>query len=114
MRIRTLTSSENACTRLQSLGTCDFSALLGAVAGRRVAPEAFSWMLHVGIFVVWIPTVLVGIKSVGNTGRKDYCKLVLRGSPEWMRYMVYGFGSYAMVNFAIFFFRDGRNRLWSP
>lgn len=25
---------------------------LGAVAGRKVAPEAFFWMLHVGIFVV--------------------------------------------------------------
>ncbi len=77
---------------------------LGAVAGRRVAPEAFFWTLHVGIFVVWVPTVLVCIKRVGNTRRKDYWKLVLRGSPEWMRYMVYGFFGYAMVNFAIFFF----------
>jgi len=31
---------------------------------------------------------------------------VLRGAPEWMRYMVYGFGGYAMVNFAIFFFHS--------
>jgi len=34
-----------------------------------------------------------------------YWKLVLSGSPERMRYMVYGFGGYAMVNFAIFFFQ---------
>jgi hypothetical protein len=78
---------------------------LGAVAGRRVAPEAFFWMLHAGIFVVWIPAVLVSMKRVGSTGRKDYWKLALRGSPEWMRYMVYGFLGYAMVNFAIFFFQ---------
>jgi hypothetical protein len=78
---------------------------VGALAGRRVMPEAFFGMLHVGTFVVWIPTVLVSIKRVGNTGRKDFWKLVLRGSPEWMRYMVYGFGGYAMVNFAIFFFQ---------
>jgi len=32
---------------------------LGAVMGRRVAPGAFFWMLHVGIFVVWFPAVLV-------------------------------------------------------
>ncbi len=76
----------------------------GALAGRRVAPEAFFWMLHAGIFVVWIPAVFVSGKLVGNR-RKDYWKVVLRGSPEWMRYMVYGFLGYAMVNFAIFFFQ---------
>jgi hypothetical protein len=27
-------------------------------------------------------------------------KLVLKGAPEWMRYMVYGFVGYAFVNFA--------------
>jgi len=78
---------------------------LGAVAGRRVAPEAFFWMLHVCIFVVWIPAVLVYIKRVGNTRRKEYWKLVLRGWPEWMRYMVSGFFGYAVLNFAIFFFQ---------
>ena len=31
-------------------------------------------------------------------------ELVLRGSPEWMRYMVYGFGGYAMLKSAIFAF----------
>lgn len=78
---------------------------LGAVEGRRVAPEAFFWMLHVGIFVVWFPAVFVAIKRVGNNARKDFWKLVLRGSPKWMRYMVYGFFAYAIVNFAIFFFQ---------
>ena len=78
---------------------------LGAVTGQKVAPEAFFWMLHVGIFVVWVPAVLVAAKRVGATRRKDYWKLVLRGSPEWMRYMVYGFLGYAMLNFAIFLFQ---------
>jgi len=45
---------------------------LGAVAGRRVAPGAFFWMLDVGIFVVWIPAVLVSIRRMGSTRRKDY------------------------------------------
>jgi hypothetical protein len=64
---------------------------LGAVAGRKVAPGAFFGMLHVGIFVVWFPAVFVAIKRVGNTRRKDFWKVVLKGSPDWMRYMVYGF-----------------------
>jgi hypothetical protein len=61
---------------------------LGAVMGRHVAPESFFWILHMGIFVVWFPTVLVANRRVGGARRKDYWKLALRGSPEWMRYMV--------------------------
>lgn len=75
---------------------------LGAVLGRRVAPEAFFWILHMGIFVVWIPAVLVARERVGNLRRKDSWKLVLQDSPEWMRYMVYVFFVYALLNFALF------------
>jgi hypothetical protein len=78
---------------------------LGAVAGRRVAPEAFFSMLQVGIFVVWIPAALVSLKRIGYQREKNYWKLALRGSPESIRYMVYGFGGYAMVKLAIFFFQ---------
>lgn len=77
---------------------------LGAVAGRRVAPEAFFWMLHFGMFVVWTPAVLVSIKRVGSTRRKDYWKLALRGAPEWMRYMMDCMLGYAMLNLAVFIF----------
>jgi hypothetical protein len=77
---------------------------LGAVAGRRVAPEALFRMLQVGIFVVWIPAALVSIKRIGYRRGKNYWKLALRASPDWIRYVVYGFGGYAMVNLAIFFF----------
>jgi hypothetical protein len=75
---------------------------LGAVMGRRVAPEAFLWMLSVGIFIVWLPTVLVAQRLVGSTNRKDFWKVILKGSPDWMRYMVYGFLGYAMLNFLLF------------
>jgi hypothetical protein len=75
---------------------------LGAVMGRRVAPEAFFWMLHVGIFVVWFPAVLVAQRLVGNVNRKDFWKVVLKNAPDWMRYMFYGFFGYALVNFMLF------------
>lgn len=70
--------------------------------GRRVAPGAFFVMLHVGIFAVWIPAVLVAQRLVGSTNRKDFWKVVLKGSPDWMRYMVYAFFVYAFVNFLFF------------
>ena len=75
---------------------------LGAVMGRHVAPEASFWILHMGIFVVWIPAVFVAKARVGNVNRKDFWKVVLQGSPDWMRYMVYGFLGYAVLNFALF------------
>ena len=75
---------------------------IGALAGKRVAPEYYFWMLHVGIFAVWFPAVFVSMGRVGNANRKDYWKVVLRGSPDWMRYMVYGLFGYAFVNFALF------------
>lgn len=75
---------------------------LGAVAGRRVAPEALFWILHIGIFVVWFPAILVAKQRAGSTRRKDFWKVVLKGSPDWMRYTVYMFLIYALVNFSLF------------
>jgi hypothetical protein len=74
----------------------------GAVMGRRVVPESFFWMLHVGIFVVWFPAVFVGQRIVGNMNRKDFWKVVLKGSHDFLRYMVYAFGGYAAINFFLF------------
>lgn len=77
----------------------------GAVAGRRVAPAPFFWILHIGIFVVWLPAVMVAQRQVGNLNRKDFWKVILKGSPDWVRYLVYGFLGYAVVNFMYFFFQ---------
>jgi hypothetical protein len=78
---------------------------LGAVTGRRVAPEAFFWILHMGIFVVWLPALFVANQHVGNLRRKDFWKVVLQGSPDWMRYMVYGFAGYAILSSVPFWFQ---------
>jgi len=59
--------------------------------------------LHVGIFVVWLPAVLVANKLATGVSRADYWRAVLRGCPKWMQYMVYGFSGYAVINFALFF-----------
>jgi hypothetical protein len=62
----------------------------------------YSWVLHIGIFAVWIPAVLVAQRLTAEFARKDFWKAALRGSPPWMRYMVYGFFGYALLNFALF------------
>jgi len=70
---------------------------LNAVMGH--VPDAMFMALHVGIFVVFFPAVLVAQKRTGYTGRRDFWKVALRGAPEWMRYLVYGFLGYAFINF---------------
>jgi len=75
----------------------------GAVMGRRVAPESFFWLLHIGIFVVWFPAVLIAKQRVGNLNRKDFWKVCLSDLPDWVRYLLYGFFAYAFINFTYFF-----------
>lgn len=77
---------------------------LGTLAGRTVVPESVLFMLSMGIFLVFIPAMMVSKDRLGDTQRKDFWKLALRGAPDWMRYMVYGFSVYMMVNFAILYF----------
>jgi len=76
---------------------------VGALLGRRVAPDYFFALLHVGIFVVFFPAILVARRRLGSTSGKDFWKLVTRGSPDGLRYLLYFFFAYAFVNFAIFF-----------
>ncbi len=75
---------------------------VGALLGRRVAPDYFFALLHVGIFVVFFPAILVAQKRVGSTNRKDFWKVVTKGSPDGLRYLLYFFFAYAFVNFFIF------------
>jgi hypothetical protein len=76
---------------------------VAAIAGRPV--PSLAWVLHVGIFVVWFPAVLVAQRLVGNTNRKDFWKAVTKGAPDWMRYMVYGSFAYSFVG--LFLFGEG-------
>ncbi len=73
--------------------------------------------LHVGIFPLWIPVVLLAGRMTGGmrwgwggtwggTGgyRRswDFWNAILADSPLWMKYMTFGFLAYAMVNFILF------------
>jgi len=75
---------------------------IGAVFGVRVAPQYFFWMLHMGVFVVFLPAVLVAQRLVGNTRRSDFWKVVLKDIPLGLRYVVYASFGYALLNFMLF------------
>jgi hypothetical protein len=75
-----------------------FAALLGEEGplGR------YTPALHIGIFVVWLPAVLVASRLARNAPQRDIWRVLLRGCPAWMRYVTYGFFVYGIVNFVFF------------
>lgn len=75
---------------------------LAAVAGVASPLGNAAWGLHIGIFLVWFPAVLVAQSLTRDTKRRDFWRAALRGCPQWMRCMTYGFFGYAFINFALF------------
>ncbi|HEY0457146.1 MAG TPA: hypothetical protein VGE41_12280 [Verrucomicrobiae bacterium] len=78
-----------------------FAAHCMALAG--VSIPGGVWVLHVGIFVVWIPTILASRQMTRYANRKDFWKVVLAGCPIWMRRAFYVLFVYATLNFIVFF-----------
>lgn len=66
--------------------------------------------LFFGIFVVWLPTVLVITKLSKDFKQRDLWKAVFRGCPKWMKYMVYFFFGYAAINFILCAIIDSGNK----
>lgn len=52
-----------------------------------------------GIFVVWIPAVLIAQRINNGNRLKFSWKKVLAGCPDWMRYAAFTIFGYAIVNF---------------
>lgn len=59
----------------------------------------YTGLLVVGIFIVWLPTVIVAGRLGAQVKQKHFWKAVLRGCPEWLRRAVYLSAAYAGFNF---------------
>lgn len=57
--------------------------------------------MHFGVFIVWLPTVLLSLRLNHTLKSRHSWKRSLAGSPRWMRYATYGLFAYAVVNFLI-------------
>ena len=74
-----------------------------ALIGRPGPLGEFSWLLHIGIFVVWLPAVLAGQVLAHQTPPADLWKTVLRGCPAWMKAVAPALFFYAFINFFVSF-----------
>lgn len=69
----------------------------------------FVWLLHLGIFAIWVPTILSLKKKKELRGNQDSSPFnalsnFLENTPHWLNAIaVVGF-VYAFINFALFFF----------
>ena len=62
------------------------------------------WLLHIGIFVVWIPTVFLLRKIFKKAGREGFFRMAFRNAPHWMQALCIFFFIYAFFNFTITLF----------
>ncbi len=75
---------------------------VSALLGLPVPGGDTAWGLHIGIFVVWLPAVLVSTRTARFTNQKNFWKVTLSGCPPWMRKALYVVFGYAVLNFIIF------------
>ena len=73
-------------------------------------PFGFSpWPLHIVIFIVWLPAVLVAQRLSKDFPQKDMWKATLRGCPPWMRKILYILFGYAFLSFFAFIVLDANS-----
>lgn len=58
--------------------------------------------LHLGLFIVWFPAVMVSARNARFGMQRDFWKIALAGCPPWMRYGLYTLFAYALFNFILF------------
>lgn len=74
---------------------------VAALLGQVPPLGEYTQVLFLGIFILGIPTIFVMNSLSKDVARKDIWKAALRGCPLWMRYSVYFFFGYALLNFVL-------------
>jgi len=73
-----------------------------ALANAEIPGGKYVWGLHIGIFVVWLPAVLICNQATRIARRRDLWKQVLGACPGWMRWSLYAVFGYGILNFIYF------------
>jgi|SRR5271165_4660747 len=74
---------------------------IAALFGKSGPLGKYTFLLHIGIFVVWLPAVLAARRLTSGFTVQQSWSESLRGCQPWMRYALYGFFCYAFVNFVV-------------
>jgi hypothetical protein len=77
------------------------TAHLLSYAGIQLGGNGLFIALHVGIFPLWIPVVLIAMKMSGGGRSRDFWKGMLADFPAWAPYALRGVIAYTVVNFIL-------------
>lgn len=58
-------------------------------------------LFFIGIFIVWLPTVIIANKNAQGGKQSDFWKIAMIGCPDWMKKMTFGIFYYAIFNFIL-------------
>lgn len=72
------------------------------------------WLLHVGVFLIFIPLLVIHKKETGGRFGKIEHSLVMEYAPEWMRVVFIVLTVYTAMNFALCFIllEEGSPDIW--
>jgi len=70
------------------------------VFGRKVVTEDDYSNFSNAMLIIWIIALFIGHQRAGNELKRNYGMALLRGAEDWMRYMIYFFFGYDVINFA--------------
>jgi hypothetical protein len=73
-----------------------------ALFGKGMPGGGLVWTLHGGIFLVWIPAILLSKWRLRNVPAPQQVKAVFSACPIWMRRAIKLLFAYAIVNFLLF------------
>lgn len=86
-----------------ALATAGFFVVLGihvaALFGARYPFEHFVLILAPGVFIVWLPTVVVSIRLTRNVKQRDFWHAALRGCPKRLQRGLWILVGYGWVGF---------------
>jgi len=80
-----------------------YELLAGNFFGKSLEPDALFVLLHLGVFAVWLPTMLVVKARFGTLKHRDFWKTLMRGTPAWVKYLFYVVIGYETVTSFVFF-----------
>ncbi|GAB6041400.1 hypothetical protein JCM17961_20740 [Endothiovibrio diazotrophicus] len=78
------------------------AAHLLALAGQPPGGTALFAALHVGIFPLWIPVVLIAQRMTKGVLRREHWRILTADCPAWLRYLTFALLVYAVINFLRF------------
>ena len=78
------------------------SAAVHVAAWAGIGPPVVAGGLFVGLFVVWLPTVLVAQTLTKDFKQREFWTAALRGAPPWVPSALKWLTGYAVLNFLVF------------